>query len=73
MLPLGDNNMLWYFYVGKHRNLARDYFSGQGSDEKFYFPSIHQGPRLPFYGIRRHTRYYGGGSTLLWGQGRLPF
>lgn len=31
-------------------------FSGHASGEKFHFPSVHKGPRLPFYGCRGLTR-----------------
>ena len=50
-LPLGDNNMLWYFYVGQHRNLARDYFSGQGSDESSISPQSIRDLGCPFMAL----------------------
>lgn len=45
-------------------------FSCQGSGEKPCFPLAHQGPQLPFYVWRGHTRLcevLAGDSTLIWG------
>lgn len=43
------------FYAVDARNSGKGYFLAKAVVKKFYFPSVHQGPGLPFYGHRRCT------------------
>lgn len=56
ILPLSNHRILSHFLCSRSQEFRERLFSGQGNGKKkFYFPSVHQGHGLPFYGLRRQT------------------